>query len=186
MRVDKKKKLWKVAEELLNNPLATTREVSENTWVSKSTVANYINNDLDIKEIINNYEKQQKVLTTDFKQTIDEELLWRFITLCWSKIEATKQLEDFLLLSIEWNKKRRQKINWTTRYELLLKAWFKCQACWEKPNKDNDIVLHIDHIIPFNQWWLDVIENYQILCNKCNSSKSDDFNYNHNKNEKSR
>lgn len=47
IRTDKKKKLWKVAEELLNNPLQTIREVSEKTWVSKSTVANYINEDLD-------------------------------------------------------------------------------------------------------------------------------------------
>lgn len=47
IRTDKKKKLWKVVKELLNNPLQTIREVSEKTWVSKSTVANYINEDLD-------------------------------------------------------------------------------------------------------------------------------------------
>ena len=47
IRWDKKKNIAKVAEELLNNPLSSVREVAEKTWVSKSTVANYINKDLD-------------------------------------------------------------------------------------------------------------------------------------------
>lgn len=46
-RKDKKKRLWKVTKELLKNPLLTTREIEKKTWISKSTVANYINNDLD-------------------------------------------------------------------------------------------------------------------------------------------
>lgn len=47
MQKDKKKRLWKVVKELLKDPLLTTREIEEKTWISKSTVANYINNDLD-------------------------------------------------------------------------------------------------------------------------------------------
>lgn len=47
MRIDKQKKLASVTNELLENPLQTIREVSEKTWVSKSSVANYINEDLD-------------------------------------------------------------------------------------------------------------------------------------------
>lgn len=47
MQKDKQRRLEKVAKELLNNPLQTTRELEEKTWVSKSTIASYISNDLD-------------------------------------------------------------------------------------------------------------------------------------------
>lgn len=47
MRVDKIKKLSSVSTEIAKNPLSTVREIAEETWVSKSTVANYINEDLD-------------------------------------------------------------------------------------------------------------------------------------------
>lgn len=47
MRVDKAKKIEKVTEELLKNPLQSVREVANKTWVSKSSVASYINEDLD-------------------------------------------------------------------------------------------------------------------------------------------
>lgn len=47
MRVDKAKNIEAVTNELLKNPLQTVREVSDKTGVSKSSVANYINEDLD-------------------------------------------------------------------------------------------------------------------------------------------
>lgn len=47
MQKDKKKRLWKVAKELIKDPLLTTRELEKKTWISKSAIANYINNDLD-------------------------------------------------------------------------------------------------------------------------------------------
>ena len=46
MQKDKKRRLEKVTKELLNNPLQTTREIEAKTWISKTTVANYINNEL--------------------------------------------------------------------------------------------------------------------------------------------
>ena len=47
MRKDKAKSIAKVTSEILKNPLSTVREIAETTWVSKSSVANYINEDLD-------------------------------------------------------------------------------------------------------------------------------------------
>jgi len=47
MRVDKAKKISSVTKELLENPLQTVREVAEKTGVSKSSVASYIQEDLD-------------------------------------------------------------------------------------------------------------------------------------------
>lgn len=46
IRVDKAKKIKKVAEALIKNPLKSSREIAKETWVSKSSVSNYINKDL--------------------------------------------------------------------------------------------------------------------------------------------
>lgn len=63
MRVDKAKNIEAVTNELLKNPLQTVREVSDKTGVSKSSVANYINEDLD--KIGQKNEKIIKITDTD-------------------------------------------------------------------------------------------------------------------------
>lgn len=47
MRVDKRKNVEKVIKEKIKNPLATTREIAKKTWVSKSAVADHVQNNLD-------------------------------------------------------------------------------------------------------------------------------------------
>lgn len=47
MRTDKIKNLSKVAKAVIKNPLQTVREISDKTWVSKSSVATYLSQDLD-------------------------------------------------------------------------------------------------------------------------------------------
>ena len=75
---------------------------------------------------------------------------------------------------------RRKNINYNTRYAILERAGFKCQCCGIKPLKDNNIVLHIDHIIPYSLGGSDEVDNLQVLCNKCNISKQNRFIVNHN------
>ena len=75
---------------------------------------------------------------------------------------------------------RRKKISDTTRYAVLERAGFKCQCCGIKPLKDNDVILHIDHIIPYSLGGSDSIDNLQVLCDKCNISKRNKFIINHN------
>ena len=77
---------------------------------------------------------------------------------------------------------RRRKISDTTRYAVLERAGFKCQCCGSKPLKNNDVVLHIDHIIPHSLGGSDSIDNLQVLCDKCNISKRNKFIINHNVN----
>lgn len=69
-------------------------------------------------------------------------------------------------------KQKRTNINKATRYFIFKKAGFKCQCCGMRPSSENDIQLNIDHIIPFSKGGKNSIENYQVLCNKCNASKS--------------
>ena len=75
---------------------------------------------------------------------------------------------------------RRRNINDTTRYAVLERAGFKCQCCGSKPLKNNDVILHIDHIIPHSLGGSDNVDNLQVLCNKCNTSKQNRFIVNHN------
>ena len=75
---------------------------------------------------------------------------------------------------------RRRKINDNTRYAVLERAGFKCQCCGIRPLKDNDVILHIDHIIPYSLGGSDSIDNLQVLCDKCNISKRNKFIINHN------
>ena len=77
---------------------------------------------------------------------------------------------------------RRRKISDTTRYAVLERAGFKCQCCGSKPLKNNDVVLHIDHVIPHSLGGSDSIDNLQVLCDKCNISKRNKFIINHNVN----
>ena len=75
---------------------------------------------------------------------------------------------------------RRRNIKDATRYAVLERAGFKCQCCGSKPLKNNDVVLHIDHIIPHSLGGSDSIDNLQVLCDKCNLSKQNRFIINHN------
>ena len=75
---------------------------------------------------------------------------------------------------------RRRSINDTTRYAVLERAGFKCQCCGMKPLKNNDVILHIDHIIPYSLGGRDSIDNLQVVWDKCNISKRNKFIINHN------
>lgn len=76
--------------------------------------------------------------------------------------------------------KKRRTLKKDGKYFLLHKAGFKCQACGNKPAERNEIVLHIDHIIPFSLGGSNDYDNLQVLCNECNYSKSNSFSINHN------
>ena len=51
------------------------------------------------------------------------------------------------------------------------KGFYECAAC--KMTSHNRIPFQIDHIIPLNKGGKTVPENLQVLCRKCNASKSD-------------
>lgn len=94
---------------------------------------------------------------------------------------ASHQLAKASLeLGIKLNEIVRPTVNESSRYSVLHRAGFKCQACGEKPRPANDIVLHIDHIIPFSLGGTNEPSNLQVLCNFCNISKGNRFSVDHN------
>jgi len=182
-RTDKRKNIGKVAEVLAKNPQATVREIAQETDMSIGAVHNSkveVEQSWLLKKLQEEYERKQRLLPRDIKESIDTNILNDFIELCGSKTEATDRIEEFMALSLWQSKRRRKWFKENSRYAILHKYWFKCWTCWSKPLKDNDVVLHIDHIVPYSLWWLDIDNNYQVLCSLCNKSKSNWFIFNHN------
>ncbi|MFA5427919.1 MAG: HNH endonuclease [Sulfurimonas sp.] len=58
------------------------------------------------------------------------------------------------------------------RYKVLLRDNFTCKQCGASPAKDQNIELHIDHIIPWSKNGETTLENLQTLCSSCNLGKS--------------
>lgn len=58
------------------------------------------------------------------------------------------------------------------RYKVLLRDNFTCVQCGASPAKEQNVQLHIDHIIPWSKNGETVLENLQTLCSICNLGKS--------------
>lgn len=182
MRADRKKNTAKVAKEIIKNPMKTEREIASAIWVNHSTV-NRIKEELEknveYQKLLKEASEKTQVLSEDFKKEVDNEILSKFIVKAWWNRDAMMLLEKYMMMYI-WEILPERNITTNKRYEVLRRAWFKCQACWNKPNKETDIVLHIDHINPAILWWSNNIDNLQVLCNICNISKWKFYNINHN------
>lgn len=69
-------------------------------------------------------------------------------------------------------KRTPRNINLRLRWTILKRDNFSCRKCGRSPAKDPNIVLHIDHIIPWSKDGETVIENLETLCEQCNLGKS--------------
>lgn len=61
-------------------------------------------------------------------------------------------------------------VSGSTRYEVLKRAKHRCELCG---GHEDQVALHIDHIIPRSKGGADDISNFQALCMSCNTSKRD-------------
>ena len=57
------------------------------------------------------------------------------------------------------------------RYDILLRDGFRCVLCGRQASED--VVLHVDHIIPISKGGLTEENNLRTLCMNCNLGKSD-------------
>ena len=108
MRADKKKSLSKVTKELLTNPIQTVREVAMKTWVSKSTVANYINENMD--ELGHKNKDIIQITDTDLEilKLWQKEIFKRL-----QDIEELQKMRTFeIAQTIEKSEKRYQIFRW--------------------------------------------------------------------------
>lgn len=147
-----------MADDKVKLRIAELREDSRNIYLEKYSIT------LDEKLVAYLNDKYEANLK-DIKEVIQDKL---------SELLDEVDSREF---------KRRRGINKQGRYEVLYRAGFKCQACGAKPSPDNDVVLHIDHIIPFSLGGTNKTDNLQVLCSDCNYSKNNRFEVNHNVDE---
>ena len=69
-------------------------------------------------------------------------------------------------------KRTTRNINLKLRFKVLLRDNFKCCYCGASPAKDPNIILHVDHILPWSKGGETVIENLQTACSTCNLGKN--------------
>lgn len=88
--------------------------------------------------------------------------------------------KESIIEGFNFGKIKRKPLDSITRYSVLERAGFKCQACGSKPSANNDVTLEIDHITPISLGGKEIASNFQVLCKLCNISKSNNHNFNHN------
>lgn len=99
---------------------------------------------------LNNWFQQEQDATKDEKAAGSLEL---------------KKARAFAAVSAE----TRIRIMPALRWQVFQRDQWKCVACGR--NSHDGAILHIDHIIPRSRGGLDVLANYQTLCDVCNIGK---------------
>jgi len=64
-------------------------------------------------------------------------------------------------------------INLRIRFIVMKRDKFKCKKCGRSPATHRNVMLEVDHIIPYSKGGETIIENLQTLCSQCNQGRSD-------------
>jgi hypothetical protein len=59
------------------------------------------------------------------------------------------------------------------RWRVMNRDSFRCQSCGRSPAFESEVILHVDHIVPWSKGGATREENLRTLCSKCNIGKSD-------------
>lgn len=68
--------------------------------------------------------------------------------------------------------KTSRDINLRLRWLVMKRDNFKCCVCGSSPATHSNVVLHVDHVIPWSKGGETTIDNLQTLCSNCNFGKS--------------
>lgn len=69
-------------------------------------------------------------------------------------------------------KRTTRSINWRLRAKILIRDNCICKMCGASPAKDSTVLLHVDHILAWDNGGETIEENLQTLCVPCNIGKS--------------
>lgn len=88
-----------------------------------------------------------------------------------SELRELKKNSEEMIREITGAKDDR-KINLKVRFDILYRDNFTCTYCWRKAP---DVILHIDHKLPFSKWWETTKENLITSCSDCNLWKKNRY-----------
>lgn len=83
-----------------------------------------------------------------------------------AKLMGEKELKNKI-------KRTSRNVNSRLRFRVLERDKFKCCYCGASPAKDGNVVLHVDHIVPWAKGGETVIDNLRTSCSTCNLGKGD-------------
>lgn len=107
------------------------------------------------------------------------ELLEKLNTWCLEETENTDDAEetekkhhssDDLLQRAKQAAEKQVRVMPALRWQVFKRDGWRCVACG-RGSQDN-VILHVDHIIPRSKGGKDTLDNYQTLCHICNIGKS--------------
>ncbi|MBS1812821.1 MAG: HNH endonuclease [Acidobacteria bacterium] len=84
--------------------------------------------------------------------------------------ELVANLSDDDLAKAKEAAEQKVKVMPSIRWQIFQRDNWRCVACGR--GSQDDIILHIDHIIPRSKGGKDTLDNYQTLCHLCNLGKS--------------
>jgi hypothetical protein len=68
-------------------------------------------------------------------------------------------------------RKTSRNVNWRLRAQVLMRDEARCRLCGAAAR--DGAKLHVDHVLPWSKGGETVLENLQILCDRCNLGKGD-------------
>lgn len=89
-------------------------------------------------------------------------------------IDNLNRFVNYLAEKVKFKKSaagQRALMTSSLRQKILQRDGYICQKCGNSTDKEPNLLLEIDHVIPISKGGLTTEENLQVLCWKCNRSK---------------
>jgi 5-methylcytosine-specific restriction endonuclease McrA len=101
----------------------------------------------------------------------------------WIVLDSPEQLQEWLIPSAEpyidmaprertGPSSAKRTITPSQRFKLFHRDNFRCTYCGASPVKDPDVILEVDHVIPWSRGGTTTLDNLRTACKDCNRGKS--------------
>lgn len=122
--------------------------------------------------------KQQNYVRTPYKVTQEEQRFSYSYDYLKERYKKLEEINHECTLNEYHCKNQRKLMTRSLREQIMKRDNYTCQLCGKY--MPDEVGLHIDHIIPVSKGGKTVASNLQVLCSKCNGSKSNKLRKNNN------
>ena len=85
-------------------------------------------------------------------------------------VESNSEISDRITDAAMALAEQKVRVMPSIRWQVFKRDNWKCCACGR--GSQQDVILHVDHIVPRSKGGTDTLDNYQTLCSECNAGKS--------------